>query len=182
MELIGENQPVLPLNQTGEMSCKDAKRKGKVVQKNYVMNDLGALRKKLKHEGRKKEYILAKEGKDGCNAVIQMKASFFDFTKAKFIEEIQASQDIDDVKNALAAKAGTDGSGEAYVEYSMDIVFRAKDNVHTVKLTAYTTTCQLMIQPVGEQSGIKLNLGSRGTPMYFVDTFLFPWCEKAVET
>ena len=55
-------------------------------------------------------------------------------------------------------------------------------SVFSPHLTAYTTTCQLMIQPVGEQSGIKLKLGSRRTPRYFVDTFLFPWGEKAVET
>jgi hypothetical protein len=111
-----------------------------------------------------------------------MKASFFDFTKAKFIEEIQQNDDINDVQNGEAAKAATEGSGEAYVEYSMDISFKAKDKAHTKKLIAYTTTCQLMIQPKGEPSGVKAHLGARGSPRYFTDTFLIPWCEKAVET
>ena len=64
----------------------------------------------------------------------------------------------------------------------MDINFRVKEVTHTVKLTAYTTTCQLMIQPKGEQSGVKTHLGSRGTPRFFVETFLIPWCEKSVES
>ena len=39
-----------------------------------------------------------------------------------------------------------------------------------------------MIQPKGEQSGVKTHLGSRGTPRFFVETFLIPWCEKSVES
>ena len=109
-----------------------------------------------------------------------MKASFFDLTKAKLIDDLLQHVDIDDVQNADAAKATTETSGEAYVEYSMDIIFRAKDKVHTIKLIAYTTTCQLMIQPKGEQSGVKPHLGSKGTPRYFAETFLLPWCEKAI--
>ena len=69
------------------------------------MNDLGALRKKVKHEGRKQDFIIAKEAKDASNTVIQMKASFFDFTKAKFIEDLNEHDDIDDIQNAEAAKA-----------------------------------------------------------------------------
>ena len=65
---IEKNQPVV--DQISEIANQDARKKGKIVQKNYVMNDLGALRKKLKHEGRQKEFILAKEASDGSNAII----------------------------------------------------------------------------------------------------------------
>ena len=64
----------------------------------------------------------------------------------------------------------------------MDIAFKVKEKSHTIKVIAYTTTCQLMIQPKGEQSGVKAHLGSRGTPRYFADTFLIPWCQKSVDT
>ena len=182
MEVNAIEQNLAAIDRSNEIVSKDDRKKGKVVQKNYVMNDLGALRKKLKHEGRKKEFILAKEAIDGSNAIIQTRASFFEFVKAKFIDDLQENDDIVDIQNAEAAKAPTESSGDAYVEYSMDIVFKVMDMVHTVKLTAYTTTCRLMIQPKGEQSGVKSNLGSRSTPRYFVDTFLLPWCSKAIDT
>ena len=175
-------QPIGTVNATNDVSKQEAKKKGNVTQRNYVMNDLGALRKKLKHEGRKNDFIISKEAKDGSNTIVQMKASFFDFTKAKFIDDILKHAEVDGIQNAEAAKATTETSGDAYVEYSMDVTFRVKDKVHTTKLTAYTTTCQLMFQPAGEQSGIKSHLGSRGSPRYFVDHFLIPWCEKAVES
>ena len=104
---------------------------------------------KLKHEGRKKEYILAKEAKDVSNAIIQMKASFFDFTKAKLIEEIQQSQDIDDVKNALAAKAGT------YGEISSDLYRHQKTLRITFLQTAMIPTFVLKLVGVNIYENIK---------------------------
>ena len=131
------------------MSTKEVtKKKGKVVQRNYVMKDVGALRKswgtKLKH--------------------------------------LQKNEDIGDVENDEAAKAATDSAGDAYVEYSMDITFMANQMSHTIKFIAYTTTCQIMIQPKGEPSGLKAHFGSRGTPRFFAETFLVPWCEQAIES
>ena len=182
IENMDDSQQILPSNKRGDISNQDVAKKGKVTQRNYVMNDLGALRKKLKHEGRKHDFILSKEAKDGSNAVVQMKTSFFEYTKAKLVEEIQDSEDIINIENAEAAKAATESSGDAYVEYSLDITFRANNTEHTIKIIAYTTTCQLMIQPKGEQNGPKAHLGSRGTPRYFVEAILIPWCEKAVES
>ena len=110
-----------------DVSSKDDKRKGTVIQRSYVMNDLGALRKKLKHEGRKQDFMISNEARDASNTVIQMKTSFFEFTKAKFTEEILQLEDIVTVNNAEAAKAATETSGEAYVEFSFDITFKAKE-------------------------------------------------------
>ena len=177
-----DRSQTVSVSDTSDVSSKDERRKGTVTLRNYVMNDLGALRKKLKHEGRKHDFMISNEAKDCSNTVIQMKTSFFEFTKAKFIEEILQNDDIESVQNAEAAKAATETSGEAYVEFSMDITFKAKEKTHTVKVIAYTTTCQLMIQPKGEQSGVKAHLGSRGTPRYFADTFLIPWCQKSVDS
>ena len=158
-----------------EQAARIKEKKGKVVQRNYVMNDVGALRKKLKHEARKQEFAISKEAKDASNIVVQTKASFFDFTKAKFIDEMYSNPDIVEVDNAESAKAATEVSSDAYVEYAMDITFRANDISHTIKLTAYTTTCQIMIQPKGEQGGLKQHLGSKGSPRFFVENFLIPW-------
>ena len=60
------------------------------------------------------DFVLAKEAKDGSNVVIQMRASFFEFTKAKFIEQILQNDDVNDVQNGEAVKAATEGSGDAY--------------------------------------------------------------------
>ena len=49
-----------------------------------------------------------------------------------------------------------------------------------VKLTAYTTTSQLVFQPIGEKSGPREHLGQKGTPRFFVENFLLPWCSKAI--
>ena len=95
MESIEVAKSDLVTKQGSEVSSKDDQKRGKVSQRNYVMNDLAALRKKLSHEKRKQEFILAKEARDGSNAIVQMKASFFDFTKARFIEELQENIDIE---------------------------------------------------------------------------------------
>ena len=154
----------------------------KIIQRNYTLNDVGALKKKLKHElTRKQDYCLSKEAKNVANVVVQMRTSFFEFTKSKFVH-LRENSEILDIKNIQSAKAPTDTSGDAFVEYSVEIVFKADPNVFTIKLTAYTTTCQLMLQPVGEKNGVKTDLGNRGSPRYFVDVFLFPWCQEVIDT
>ena len=155
-------------------------KKGKVKQRNYVLNDAGALRKKMRHEGKKQEIAITKEAKDCSNITVAMKASFFEFVKAHFINDLEKNEDVLQIENAEGAKAGTESHGEAYVEFSMDITFKVNNHKHSIKLTAYTTSSHIMIQPIGEKSGIKEHLGNRGTPRYFVEQFLLPWSEKSI--
>ena len=54
---------------------------GQVVQKGYVLNDTGALKKKLRQESRKEPFNLGVEARDGSNMVIEMKTSFFEHVK-----------------------------------------------------------------------------------------------------
>ena len=171
---------------TGDPSSRNIVEKtkkiaGKVKQKNYVLNDVGALKKKLKHENKKQEISIGKEAKDASNITVPMRASFFEFVKSHFIQDIENNEDIVNIENAEGAKAATENFGDAYVEYSMDITFKVKDLTHTVKLTAYTTSSQIMVQPMGEKAGIKDHLGSRGTPRFFVETFLLPWSERCIK-
>ena len=56
------------------------------------------------------------------------------------------------IENAVATKAQTGNSGDAFVEYGMDVTFEVEKNIHIVKFTAYATTCNLLIQPIGEKS------------------------------
>ena len=155
--------------------------KGQVVQKNYVLNDTGALKKKLRHETRKDPFNLGTEARNGSSMVVEMKTSFFEHVKSEFIKELITQDGIKNVDNAIGAIANTEKSGEAFVEYSLDITFTVKEKVHAVKLTAYTTTCRIMFQPIGEPAHTKVQHSNKSIPRYFADTYFLPWCEKAFE-
>ena len=162
-DLNGVKPSLLPLKHSAEITAlkndknqavEMKKKKGKILQRNYVLNDVGALKKKMKQETRKQDIAIGKEAKDGSNIMVPMKASFFEFVKANFINDLEENEDILQIQNAEGAKAATENSGDAFVEYSMEISFKACENIHTVKLTAYTTTSQLMFQPKGEKPEI----------------------------
>ena len=154
--------------------------KGRVVQRNYILNDVAALKKKLRAEGKKNEVSIGKEAKDASNITVPMKASFFEFVKEHFINDLNENLDIVKIDNAVGTKAATDSFGDAFVEYSVEITFKVTKHVHCIKLTAYTTTSQLVIQPIGEKSGPKEHLSQKGTPRFFVENFLLPWCSQAI--
>ena len=75
-------------------------RKGIVKQRNYMLNDVTALKKKMKVEGKKHEVSIGKEAKDSSNITIPMKASFFEFVKANFINDLADNNNIVKVDNA----------------------------------------------------------------------------------
>ena len=54
------------------------------------------------------------EARDGSNMVIQMKTSFFEHVKNNFVNELMKMEGVERVKNAVAAKAATESSGEAF--------------------------------------------------------------------
>ena len=93
-------------------------KKGRIIQKNYILNDSGALKKKKKHESRKEPFNLGVEARDGSNMVIEMKTSFFEYVKASFVNALAETNGIESVENGVASKAPTENSGVAVVEYS----------------------------------------------------------------
>ena len=88
--------------------------KGKVIQRNYVLSDAEAIKKKIKAESRKYDTAF-KEAKDGSNASINLKASLFEFVKAYFINDLQENAEILSVGNAEAIKVNSESAGEAFV-------------------------------------------------------------------
>ena len=125
--------------------------------------------------------MIGKKSKDSLNITVPMKTSFFEFVKANFISDLEDYVNIVRIDNAGGgAKAATESNGDAYVEYSMDITFRAQKYIHCVKLTAYSTTSQLDFQPIGEKSGPKDYLGQEGSLRFFVENFLLPWSIKVI--
>lgn len=185
---IGSTSSKIP-----SMSNKKAGTKAEVVQRNYALNDIGALKKKLSQETNTEPFSIGKEAKDGSNITITMRASVFERVKQAFVEELSKDNRITKISNGLAATvnvgnsmqaaaAVVTGSGNkvAIVEYSMDISFGKEEKAHSVKMTAYSTTSSIMIQPKGEKAEMYAHLGGRCSPRYFAETFLLPWCEKEV--
>ena len=74
--------------------------KSTIRQRNYTLNDVGALKKKLTHEKRISEIAIAKEAKNFSNVVIEMKASFFEYVKASFINHLEKNPEILNIDNA----------------------------------------------------------------------------------
>ena len=124
--------------------CVGPRQTGTTKLKNYVLNDVAALKKKLQHEKRTTDFHISKEAKDLSNIVIQMRASFFEYMKSHLLEELESNQNILKIENAERSKAMTESSGEAFEEYSLDITFEHSGHSHSVKLTAYTTTSQIL--------------------------------------
>ena len=158
----------------------DPQKKGRVIHETYVLNDKAALKKKLSNEtSRKEAFNAGTDARDGSNVVILMKTSFFEHVKSSFIEDLVKMNAISSIENAVGTKVQTGNSGDAFVEYALDISFKVEENIHAVKFTAYATTCKIMIQPLGDKSKTFIHLDNKTVPRYFVDFFLLPWCAKA---
>ena len=120
---------------------------GKIKQLNYILNGTSALKKRIKHETNRKEpFTSGTDAKDGSNVVVLMKTSFFEHVKKAFMKDLAVMDEVIEIGNASATKASSSLSGDAFVEYALDVRFRSSDHIHDVKLTAYATTCKLQVQ------------------------------------
>ena len=96
--LLSKDGGVIPDERNQKLEMK--KKKGRLVQRNYVLNDVAALKKKMKAEKKKLDFAIGKEARDGSNITVPMKASFFEFVKANFIRNIEENGNILKVENA----------------------------------------------------------------------------------
>ena len=135
-----ENSSLCEQSQDSGQVIRQSSGGGKVFVKNYVLNDIAALKKKIRHEGRKEAFTMD-EAKDGSNTVTLSRTSFFEHIKLNFLDALQKMKGITRTINATAVKAATEVSGDAFVELSLEISFMVTNTEYTVKLTAYTTTC-----------------------------------------
>ena len=90
-------------------------------------------------------------------------------------ETYGSSPPVTPVENATRVKVGTETQGEAFVEYAVTISFMVHSIEHTIELTAYATTCKIMVQSIGE----KPDPNNKCLPRFFVETILLPWCESS---
>ena len=144
-----------------------------------LSNDTGALKKKVRHESRKDPYDQGTEAKDGSNVVVLCKTSFFEHVKNYFVQSLLQESQIKSIQNAVATKVNSESSGEAFVEFSVEIQFTANEHDYRVKLIAYTTSCKIMCQPIGVPSTTRIHTTSKSVSRYFIDTFFLPWCQVA---
>ena len=158
-------------------------KKGKIVQRTYTLNEVNALKKKLKFETtRKPEVSAIKEASDASNVSVEMKSSMFELTKSRFIADLSKDKRIVSIENGVGARAKSNTCGDALVEVAMNIKFRVDANCYTVKFTAYTTTSSFVIQPIGDKIEDFAPLGNVNTPMYFTNRFLVPWTQEMIRT
>ena len=97
-----------------ETIVKGIKRQSKTIQRNYVLNDVGALKNKLECEvARRNPFQISKEAKNGANVSVLMKTSFFEFTKLRFVEDIQRHEDILSIENCTRVKVKTEAQSKS---------------------------------------------------------------------
>ena len=72
----------------------EKKKDGNVKKKDYVLNDLEALKKKMANEKRSPEIGLTGEAVDGSCSTVGMKTSLFEYFKAVMMNEIGKDERI----------------------------------------------------------------------------------------
>ena len=78
--------------------------------------------------------------------------------------------------------ADTDHHGQADVEFQLEVIFNIDGNKHKVKVSCYTTTCNLLVQNMGESPQAKFHLGDRHSSRFFADEFILPIGRNALQT
>ena len=97
--VVGINEKEPEIVQSGEVV------QGKVVQRNYVLNDTAAMKKKLKNEMNKKEpYDKGVDAKDGSNVVLFLKTSLFEYVKSQMMQDLLKMDEVRKIDNAVGIK------------------------------------------------------------------------------
>ena len=151
----------------------------KVIHKNYILDDIGALKKKIRHENQSEAFDMGTDAANGSNVVILLRTSFFEYVKNEYISELARMKGITGIQNAMGARAATEMSGEAFVEYLLEVSFVVQNTSYTVKISAYTTSCKVIFQPIGHPANAKVISSSKSISRFFVDSYFLPWCQSS---
>ena len=116
-----------------------------VIKKDYILNDLEAIKKKLDNEYLQPEIQISSEAVDGANTIISMKTSLFEYAKQFLMEALKQDTRIIKAEAVKKVVAKTNFHGEADVEFQLEITFVICNIQHKVKLLCYTTTCRMMV-------------------------------------
>ena len=152
---------------------------GKIEMKQYLLDDLKALKKKWSMINHKPETDVNGEASNGSSLNIDMKTSVFELMKAGLISSFKKKSDIQKVEFPTTSKAQSKNGEEADVEYHVEVTFVNNGATEKVKLKCYTTNCRIQVQNFGKHKR-KEHLGNQFVPKYFVNRFIVPYLESVL--
>ena len=95
----------------------------KVIKKDYILNELDAMKKKLNFQYRDPAMSIEGEAKHGAAININLKTSLFEYAKAKLITAFNADSNIVETIQTATATATAKHSGDADAEYQLETVY-----------------------------------------------------------
>ena len=110
-----------PISNRNENPLENHKGGVNIINKEYVLNDLEALKKKLNNEHRKPEIQMSKEASNGSCATVGMKTSLFEYSKAVMTNILLKDARILEVRAVQKAVAKTNYNGNVDVESSLPL-------------------------------------------------------------
>ena len=149
----------------------------KLEMKNYILDDLTALKKKWSMINHKPEIDVNGEASNGSSINVAMKTSLFEIMKVKLVNVLKGDPNIEEIGFPMTSKATAKNGEEADVEYHLDITFKENGMTEKVKMKCYTTNCRVQIQAFGKHER-KTHLANSFVPSYFANTFLVPFLKK----
>ena len=158
------------------------KSSGGIIKKDYILNDLEALKKKLDNEYLSPGIQITNEAVSGASTTIRLKTSLFEYAKCYLMETLKQDERIIKAEAVKKVVADTNFHGEADVEFQLEILFKIRSHQHKVKILCFTTTCKMMVQLMGEAPEIKEYLGNKSVTKYFSEHFLISFGEQILAT
>ena len=163
-----------------ELDISEKKKTSKIVKKDYVLNDLEALKKKLDNAYRKPEIEITTEAIDGSCVTVAVKTSLFEYFKENLVTTLMNDERISKVEPIRKVTASTNHNGDASVEYQLEVDFAIDGNTHKVKLLCFTTTCNILVQNMGGRPEIKPYLQNQFSSKFFASEFIVKFGEAAI--
>ena len=157
------------------------KNQPKVLKKDYVLNDMEALKKKLDNARRNPGIEISGEAVDSSCVTIGVKTALYEYFKSSLMEILGKDSRIANIKPIQKVIADTNFNGEASVEYQLEIIYLIDGNEHQLKILCFSTTCNIMVQNMGRKTEPKTYFQNRHSAKYFAEEFLLTIGHKALE-
>ena len=129
-----------------------SKGSSKVLKKDYVLNDIEAIKNKLENCKRNPEIGIIGEAVDGSSTTVAVKTALFEYSRQNLISSIRKDTRTIEVIPTKQVISDTNFHGEANVEYQFEVRFKVNDFEHKVKVLCFATTCNILVQNTGGKS------------------------------
>ena len=141
--------------------------------KNYKLNEIKALEKKLKNAMDKN--ITVRETNYGGSISVDMKTSLFEAVRNQILDNLNSKSEIISTQLTRTVQSNTDTNKKAAVEFHIDVVFKTLDSEEKVKMKVFTTNNSFQIQGSGLK---KAYLNTEYPAKHFAKTYIIPFGEK----